>query len=147
MNKDEMIKSMARVVDKTVLKKCKQSTCEKCKFERRHRQMNNEPACIGQLISDELYNAGYRKVGDVEIVIKKSEYEELEKELEKTKLALKIREDTWGIGYDDAVKNYTEQICNIAKKETAREILETVRKVYGNNHGLILWLKTTYDIE
>lgn len=77
MNKDEMIKDMARIVDKTVLKKCKQSTCEKCKFERRHRQMNNEPACIGQLISDELYNANCRIIADDEIVIKKSVYEEL----------------------------------------------------------------------
>ena len=131
MNKDEMIKEMAEMLFSELT------------------QRRDAIDIIS--VAEALYNANYRKIADDEIVIKKSEYEaeqekaflewreeydqncllrlrvsELEKELEKTKLELKIREDTWGIGYDDAVKNYTEQICNIAKKETAREILQGI---------------------
>lgn len=74
MNKDEMmIEDMARIICKGT---SNEGFCEKCDFKK-HEQFGYTYQCRKFDDAEALYNAGYRKIGDDEIVIKKREYDTL----------------------------------------------------------------------
>ena len=105
MNKDEMIKDIRKDLVSLCVKgtdMCGKIDCHHCHAEA-------------------LYNAGYRKVAENEIVIKKSE-------LKKIQLELEVRENVWGLEYNDILENYAKQYYELAKQETAREILQNIKK-------------------
>lgn len=102
MNKDEMIEEMAKIL-------CdKDKRCEEC-ISRLLLPCGYKSYCTI------LYNAGYRKVADDEIVVKKREYEQLKK-YNRDRKRLRLR---W----------------QQAKQET-REILQTINKYLVGTRGI-----------
>lgn len=73
-----------------------------------------------------LVEAGCRKVAEDEIVMSKKAYYEA---------PYAAQESGQQMGYAQG------------RDEMAREILRTIRKVYGDKGGLVLWLTSTYGIE
>lgn len=98
MNKDEMIEEMAKVLCALPLK------CKECVYA--------ETYCIMKQEATVLYNAGYRKVGDDEIVIKKEDADYIT-ELYREK-----------IGQVEKWRNLCELKIKETAQETAREILQ-----------------------
>lgn len=86
MNKYEMIKDMAKVI--TDLEDCEHNVCfidcrldcycADCEYDSKEKK--GICGCIEYVIAETLYNAGYRKVADDEIVIKQTDYVELNKD-------------------------------------------------------------------
>lgn len=110
MNKDEIIEEMAKIL-------CdKDKRCEEC-ISRLLLPCGYKSYCT------KLYNANYRKVADDEIVIKKSEYEDLR--LAKYKAMEEATE------YEKTAYKQLEQ----AKQET-REILQTINKYLVGTRGI-----------
>lgn len=115
MDKDEMIK--IQQIEQMAIMDCQRvprgTKCADCSFARPH-------SCNSYRMATKLYNAGVRKVGDDDIVIKKSEYEELKTHIEyvQTKLGAVML----------CIKNTHEiDISDLLRKqeqETAREILQ-----------------------
>lgn len=129
MNKDEMIIDMAEVITQAS-DKCLDTACEDCKY---YRADDDYYRCKSVFEAEALYNAGYRKIADDEIVLNKEDYDKL------CHLAY--------FGYEDV------------KQETAREILHDIEfygvrslndKVWGNHFKLtdytMLDLKMKYGI-
>ena len=75
MNKDEMIEEMASIICKET---SNEGLCEKCDFKK-HEQFGYTYQCHKFDNAEALYNANCRIIADDEIVIKKSEYEQLKK--------------------------------------------------------------------
>lgn len=105
MNKDEMkmIEEMAKIMDKSD-EKCGNAGCFGCEYV-------NADRCVYILGATELYNAGYRKIADDEIVIK-----------------------------DEYLKEELRYLEYKTRRETAREILQTIencgfRSLYDKTYG------------
>lgn len=116
MNKDEMFedkKQMARII---AFELCPQKYHKEWYGEYANCYADDNFADCATIkeVVDKLINAGYRKVGKDEIVIKKSEYEKL-------RLA-KYKAMEEAIEYEKTAYKQLEQ----AKQETAREILITI---------------------
>lgn len=124
MNKEEMIKEMARVL--STVKPCDAlavSECIKRKCEYPH---FDGVTCIAEHKAEALYNAGYRKIADDEIVVKKSEYEALKKATPIIKVD--IREQ-----FLKECEYEMRELEKKAKHETAREILQEIKQKYGRS--------------
>ena len=116
MKEDEMIKDIYRVLieccnyidDNNGLHGNK---CGNCEF---WDDTNNVCASYERKQSIAIYNAGYRKIGEDEIVVKKSGYEELSKDY------ATINNEAYYCGFSVGVEE--------AKQDTAREIFEEILK-------------------
>lgn len=83
----------------------------------------NDCLCIKQATA--LYNAGYtQKINDDEVVVSKEEYERLQIELKSFQITDMLKE-----AYISQLKEELKQ----ANKETAREILQTIKSYDGWN--------------
>lgn len=113
MNKNEMnkIEKMAKVMCGRTIK------CKECVFGNYVNCMYKEEA-IG------LYNADYRKVGDDEIVVKKSELEALKKA--KNIIQLDISEE-----FLKECEHEMQELRQKERQETAREILQEVYDTFA----------------
>ena len=121
MNKDEMIK--IQQIEQMAIMDCQRvprgTKCADCSFARPY-------SCNSYRMATALVNADYRKVADDEIVIKKSEYEELKTHIEdlQTKLVAVML----------CIKNTHEiDISDLLRKqeqETARDILQEFLKEF-----------------
>ena len=111
MNKDEMIKDIKAIID------------DRCEAELGQVHASSKGGKVRKtvstrLIAKDIYNAGYRKVADDdEIVLKKSEYENL-------RLAQYNAQTTIN-------ENFLLALAKIeqAKKETAREIIDKIENL------------------
>lgn len=104
MTEKEQIEEMAKVI---ALDGC--GDCDDC--------LNDRSLCdLEAYISnaEELYKAGYRKIGDGEIVIGKEEYERLHRGQE---------------CLERAYKDICESQVEYARKETAKEIYEKTKEL------------------
>lgn len=139
MNKDEM--KMIEEMAKTIVD-CGMSDCVFC---------NGKHKCIYYKSAELLHNADYRKVGEDEIVIKKSEFErfqrientlkristvspteaEVENKALKETIAIILaqKRNIWG-RYNEKCKEFEG-----AKQETAREILHKIKDYIDNGMG------------
>ena len=127
MDKDEMIEEMAKITNYTA-------------FD--FTQGAIESATIYTAIAEALYNANYRKVGDDEIVIKKSEYETLKKDKNDYKQRFESSDKRFEQLLRTSVEtvekkhqyweNKCKEIGDVASKETAREILQRICNRQGN---------------
>lgn len=116
MNKDEMIKDMAKVLCGMECKYCEN--------------------CFHLKQATALYNAGYRKVADDEVVFKQSEVDEFRKDQAEVKfLKNKIKQETareilqklkdnimladfgCGDGYEEVVDMNTDELKKLAKEK------------------------------
>lgn len=109
MNKDEMmtIEEMEKIINEH--DNYSASKCDMLVANANKDEMIKEIANV----LDSLYNAGYRKVADDEIVIKKSEYEALLLEQKR----LKEMVDRIPCGYE---------LKEVTRQETAREIAKII---------------------
>lgn len=139
MNKDEMIKDkeqMARIIafDLCPQKRHKELWGEEAKCY----ADNNFGDCIKiKEVVDKSYNAGYRKVGEDEIVVKKRQYEQLKKyNRDRKRLRLKWQQakqdldDIYSNGFVLLVEHHeiVDQVARETRQKTAREILALIGK-------------------
>lgn len=151
MNKDEMIEEMAKIIDKSD-EKCENADCFECEYV-------NTDRCVYIFGAIELYEAGYRKIANDEIVVKKREYEkkEIDSFLRGRESAFYDIESMFNVPKKDI--DYIKTIDK-AKQETAREILKELNdegyKIYkqqgntfdaGNFNWLIAYTMRKYGIE
>lgn len=106
MDKDEMIKDIRAIID------------DRCEAELGQVHAESKGGKVTKtvstsLIAKDIYNAGYRKVGEDEIVIKKSEYKALLLEQKRLKEIV----DRIPCGYE---------LKEITRQETARDILQHI---------------------
>lgn len=119
MDKDEMIKDkeqMARII-----------AFELCPYKYHQEWWGENAKCYSDSnfahcprvkeVVDKLYNAGYRKVGKNEVVVKKSKIGMLEKTID----------------YLEMEKAQLNKQLEKAKQETTREILQKIRQKYGRS--------------
>ena len=137
MNKDEkkMIEEMIEIIHREQIN-CIKNGCKECEYY-------GYVHCVSSRKAEALYNAGYRKVGDDEIVIKQTDYVELNKDFY-----------DWKKEYDHncllrlEVFELEKQLEK-AKQET-REILQEVVNAWntGNlNQRELAYICTKYGIE
>ena len=112
MNKDEMIEEMSKIIYKSD-EKCVNAYCFECEYV-------NTDRCVYILGATELYNAGYRKVADDEIVIKKSKIGMLEKtidylEMEKAQLNKQLEQAEQEVSREILQELYDEAISYVCK--------------------------------
>ncbi len=89
-------------------------------------------ACPIKLFTVKVYDKGYRKINENEVVISKEEYERLKRvETEKDRL-YEMKLDLENQLIQSGLTEYigADEIEKQARKETAREILETVKELY-----------------
>ena len=101
MNKDEMIKDIRAIID------------DRCEAELGQVHAESKGGKVTKtvstsLIAKDIYNSNYRKVGEDEIVIKKSEYENL------SKTYAAINSEAYYCG------------LSVGREETARDILQFI---------------------
>ena len=89
MKKAKMIEDMCSILSKSE-RKCMGQRCVDCKF------FDSKDYCFYELTAIKLYNANCRIIGDDEIIVKKSEYEEL-KGIAKAYDDLPYIEPDWGV--------------------------------------------------
>ena len=120
MNKDEkkMIEEMAKEIYKGATI-CDGKLCQDCKYHKKSRYAD-KTNCQCTAIAESLITAGYRKVGEDEIVIKKDEYEELQ-ECDEANARLFTKNCILECS-NKKLKKQLEQ----ASKETARAILQEI---------------------
>lgn len=141
MNENEMIKDkeqMARII-----------AFELCPYKYHKEWWGENAKCYSdnnfahcprvKEVVDKIYNANYRKVGEDEIVIKKSEYKELKKyrtdwlNSEKMHLQAELEDTEFELGCSNRLfqkvceeKKELEKQLEQAKQETAMEILQEI---------------------
>ena len=133
MNKDEMIKEIKAIIVKHHYglgceHNCNGDQCENCDFT-----------------AEDIYNAGYRKIEDDEIVLKKSEYKELKKYRtdwlndEKMHLQAELEDTEFELGCSNRLfqkvckeKKELEEQLEQAKRET-RTILQELKALFGTS--------------
>ena len=156
MNKDEMIKDKEQIARIIAFELCPQ---------RYHKELYGENAkCYSdnnfgdckkiKAVVDKLYNAGYRKVADDEIVIKKRQYEQLKKynrdrkrlrlKWQQAKQALEQERKSCRLIADDEIVE-SMKTYERARYATAREILQFIdSRLDIRRHG-IFGLENEFD--
>lgn len=145
MNKDEKmtIEEMAKVI--TDLEDCEYNVCfidcrldcycADCEYDSKEKK--GICGCVEYAIAEHIYNAGYRKVGDDEIVVKKSEYEMLSRDY------LRTYDYAYREGVADGERELAKTIISVIweeeKDETIRikDVHDTVREI-AEKHGIEL---------
>lgn len=145
MNKDEMLKDKEQMARIIAFELCPQKYHKEWYGEEAMCYADNNFGDCKEIkaVVDKLYNAGYRRVGEDEIVIKESEYIDMEL----FESVIRARNDYY-LKYEKA------------KQETAREILQTIenygfRSLYDKKYGkhykltdyMIANIKHKYGIE
>ena len=114
-NKQKQIEEMAKDILKQA-KKCDFVLCKECNYYNGGKI--TETSCQTIMISEELYNAGYRKIPENAVVLTEKEFSKL-----KTLETLQKVRDDMGLDYSHG----REEGYAKARKETAREILQKVK--------------------
>ena len=133
MNKDEMIEEMASIICKET---SNEGLCEKCDFKK-HEQFGYTYQCRKFDDAEALYNAGYRKVDDDEIVVKKEAYEKFVGQLiEQEEIAHSYEQ-----GYAELLQSnhFLQDKLENARQETTREILQELKEMFGTSREFI-WI-------
>lgn len=105
-DKQQQIEEMAKDL-------CKACSIKTCKSE-------YPPCAMAQIVSEDLYNAGYRRVGENAVVLTQEEYNALMLEQQRLKKIV----DRIPCGYE--LKDKT-------RKETAKEIINEIKRKYGKS--------------
>lgn len=130
MDKDEvMIKNMASIICKETSNK---GLCEKCGFKK-HKQFGHTYQCRKFDDAEALYNAGCRKIGDDEIVVKKQAYEKFVEEFAKQEEIAHSYEQ----GYTELLETNHQLQDELEKaKQETREILTAINKYLVGTRGI-----------
>lgn len=131
MNKDERLEEMIAIIQQEH-SDCMSNFCDRCEYYAMK-------YCGSVKKATALYNAGYRKVADDEIVVNKQAYEKFVEEFAKQEEIAHSYEQ----GYAELLQSnhFLQDKLEKTKKETAREILKWIDEPFTEEEIRILIAK------
>lgn len=131
MNKEKQIEAMAKVLKNNDISMCCFGGCNECSYIK---ERDNNWFCQPLKLAEALYNAGYRKINENEIVISKEEYErlktlihdlreenkELKQDLKKSIDMQKEMLDGFKLSTKEVEENLAREIPNLLKQFAER---------------------------